>query len=76
MSKEFPMPEYKIREYTEEEYKADMEKLLKDNGLRNAVKIYLDKMDEETSMCGYVTHRMIQELACDILYLIELEEEG
>ena len=52
-----------------------MERLLKDYGLRNAVKLYLDKMDEETSMCGYVTHRMVQELGCDILFLIELEEK-
>ena len=69
------MTEFTIREYTEEEYKADMERLLKDYGLRNAVKLYLDKMDEETSMCGYVTHRMVQELGCDILFLIELEEK-
>lgn len=61
-----------LREYTEEEYKADMQKLLAEKGLYNAVKVYCDKIDEVASNLGYLGHRDIQEYLCDILCLIEL----
>ena len=61
-----------LREYTKDEYKADMQKLLEEKGLYNAVKIYCDKIDEVASDFGYISHRDIQEFLCDILYLIEI----
>ena len=61
-----------LREYTKEEYKADMKKLLEEKGLYEAVKVYCDKIDEVAGNWGYVDHRDIQEFLCDILYLIEL----
>ena len=61
-----------LKEYTQEQYKADMQKLLTEKGLKDAVQIYADKINEEVSGTGYVMHRTVQEYLCDILYLIEL----
>lgn len=63
-----------LREYPREEYEADMRKLLTEKGLSGAVKIYLDKIDEEVSDTGYVTHRTVQEFLCDILFLAQEAE--
>lgn len=66
---------FNLVEYTEEEYKADMQKLLAEKGLHDAVEVYCDKIDEVAGVLSYVPHRTIQEFLCDILYLIDLEKE-
>lgn len=66
--------EFTLKEYTVEEYDRDMKDLLKSKGLTNAVKVYCDKIDEETRSTGYIMHRTVQEYLCDILYLVELSE--
>ena len=66
------MAEFNLREYTQDEYKADMQKLLEEKGLYDAVKIYCDKINEVASSFGYISHMDIQEFLCDILYLIEI----
>ena len=62
-------------EYTEEQYQSDMQKLLAEKGLHDAVEIYCDKINEVAGVLTYVSHRDIQEFLCDILYLIDLEKE-
>lgn len=68
------MPNYTLREYTQEEYEADMQKLLTEKGLRDAVEKYCDRINDVSSALGYVQHREVQECLCDILYLIELDK--
>ena len=65
------MSEFNLREYTQEEYEADMKKLLAEKGLYDAVKVYCDKINDVASNLSYVEYRDIQEFLCDILYLIE-----
>ena len=65
------MSEFNLKEYTQEEYEADMKKLLAEKGLYDAVKVYCDKINDVASNLSYVEHRDIQEFLCDILYLIE-----
>lgn len=62
-------------EYTEKEYRADMQKLLAEKGLHDAVAIYCDKINEVAGVLSYLPHRDIQEYLRDILYLIDLEKE-
>ena len=69
------MGEITLKEYTQEEYEADMKKLLTEKGLKGAVKEYLDKIDEEVSGTRYIMHRAVQEYLCDVLYLVELYEK-
>lgn len=69
------MIEYTLREYTQEEYKADMQKLLKEKGLYKAVEDKCDKINSLSSVLSYLPHREIQEIMCDILFLIELDKE-
>ena len=66
------MNEFTLKEYTHEEYKADMQKLLKEKGLYKAVEDKCDKINSLSSVLSYLPHREIQELMCDILFLIEL----
>ena len=68
------MCKFTLREYTQEEYEADMDKLLKEKGLYGAVKVYCDKINEVAEGLSYVPHRDIQEFLCNILYLIEQEK--
>ena len=63
-----------IKEYTPEQYRADMQKLLKEKGLQGAVEVYCDKIEEVASCLSYIGHREIQEYLCDILFLIELDK--
>lgn len=70
------MSEFNLVEYTQEEYEADMKKLLAEKGLHDAVESKCDRINSISSVLGYVAHREIQELMCDILYLIELEQTG
>lgn len=66
------MPEFTLREYTPEEYEKDMKELLKEKGLKGAVKKYLDSINSEATRLRYLQCRSIQECLCDIDYLIEL----
>ena len=68
------MPEFDLKEYTQEEYAADMQKLLSEKGLKGAVQEYCDKINEEAQSLPYVPHGTIQEYLCDILFLIEESE--
>ena len=70
------MAEYTLKEYTQDEYKTDMQKLLDEKGLYKAVEDKCDRINSLTSALSYLPHREIQELMCDILYLIELERTG
>ena len=64
--------EFTLREYTKEEYKADMQKLLSEKGLYGAVEFYCDKINDVTKDLSYLQRREIQEYLCDILYLVEM----
>ncbi len=66
---------FNLVEYTEEEYKADMQKLLAEKGLHDAVEVYCDKINEVAGVLSYLPHRDIQEFLSDILYLIDLYKE-
>lgn len=70
------MREFTIKEYTEEEYKADMQKLLEEKGLYKAVEDKCDRINSLSSTLRYLPHREIQELMCDILFLIDLQGEN
>ena len=61
-----------FREYTDDEYKADLRKELEENGLYKSVSKRLDEINTITSVLGYLGHRYVQELMCEVLDLIEL----
>lgn len=69
--------EYTLREYTKEERESDMRKELETTSLYNAVKHRCDLIDDEciVHQLGYIPHRVIQELMCEILDLIELNNQ-
>ena len=69
------MSEFTLREYTQEEYEADMKKLLKEKGLHDAVEKYCDDINSYASALSYIGHRGIQEFLCDILFLIDLDKD-
>lgn len=69
------MSEFTLREYTQEEYKAEMQRLLAEKGLHDAVKEYCDEINDTASALPYVPHRIIQEFLCNILFLIDLDKE-
>ena len=48
------MDNYTLREYTNEEYEADMRKLIAEKGLHDAVKEYTDKIMEEVAGLSYI----------------------
>ena len=63
-----------IKEYTKEEYEADMKAKLAELGLYKAVEEILDEMVEQNRGFSYAHFSLITEWACDILKLIELAE--
>lgn len=64
-----------VREISNEEYKARMEKLIEEKGLYGAVESVCDEINEEYALHrDYLTCRGIQECLCDILFLVELKE--
>lgn len=65
-----------LREYTQDEYRADMKKLLTERGLHGAVEKYCNDINEIASALSYLPHREIQECLCNIIYLIDLKEQG
>ena len=68
------MADFTLKEYTQDEYKADMQKLLEEKGLYKAVEDKCDRINSLASILRYLQHREIQELMCDILILIELDK--
>lgn len=70
------MNEFTLKEYTQEEYEADMKKLLKEKGLHDAVEHFADRINSLASVLNYVAHREVQECLCDILFLIDLDKEN
>ena len=68
-------PEFEIREYPPDEYKADMLMLLNKKGLYGAVKVYLDKIMEEASNLSYIPHMTIAEFCNDVLFLVEMKKD-
>jgi len=69
------MSGFELREYTPDEQREDMRKLLKDKGLHGAVEQYCDDINSYASALSYMGHRGIQECLCNILDLID-EYEG
>lgn len=65
-----------IKEYTKEEYEADMKTKLTELGLYKAVEEVLDEIVEENRGFSYSHFSLITELCCDVLKLIELAERG
>ena len=63
-----------IKEYTKEEYEADMKAKIKELGLYKAVEEILDEMVEQNRHLSYAHFSLMAEWACDILKLIELAE--
>lgn len=63
-----------IKEYTQEEYEADMKQRLADKGLYKAVEEILDDIVDANRGFSYAHFSLITEWACDILKLIELKE--
>lgn len=63
-----------IKEYTKEEYEADMKAKLKDLGLYKAVEQVLDEIVEENRNFSYAHFSLMTEMCCDILKLIKLSE--
>ena len=70
------MSEFTLREYTQEKYKADMQKLLSEKGLHDAVDHFADRINSLASVLNYGAHREVQECLCDILFLIDLDKEN
>lgn len=66
--------DYTLREYTKEEQEADFRKELETTSLYNSVKKRCDLINDEcvNQQMGYIPHRCIQELMCEILDLIKL----
>ena len=60
-----------LREYTNDEYKADLRKELEENGLYESVSKRLDEINVMTSELSYLRRRYVQEMMCEILDLIE-----
>lgn len=63
-----------LKEYTAEEYEADMKAKLNELGLYKAVEEVLDEIVEENRGFSYAHFGLITEWCCDILKLIELAE--
>ena len=61
-----------LREYTYDEYKADLRKELEENGLYESVKKRLDEINTITSELSYLKHRHVQEKMCEVLDLVEM----
>ena len=68
------MSEYTLRSVTKEMYEEQMQKLLDEKGLHDAVEKYADRINSLSSVLSYVPHREVQECLVDILFLIDLAE--
>lgn len=65
-----------LREYTEAEYKADLQKELDNGGLYEAIKKRCDEINDVCGCLRYVSHRYVQELLVEILYLVEEDQKN
>lgn len=65
-----------LKEYTQEEYEADMKAKLTELGLYKAVEEILDELVDENRNFSYVHFSLMTEWACDILKLIELADKA
>lgn len=64
-----------LREYSQEDYKHDMQALFAEKGLFGAIKVYADKINEEVAGTSYSLLCMtVQEYLCDILFLAQEAE--
>ena len=63
-----------VKEYTKEQYEADMRKKLKSKGLLKAVWDTLDDVIEVCRKLGYADFLFATEKCNDVLHLIELAE--
>ncbi len=61
-----------LREYTNDEYKSDLRRELKENGLYKSVERRVDEINIMASGLSYLDHRYVQEILCEVLDLIEL----
>lgn len=75
MSENEPI-EFTLKEYSQKEYKADMQRLLAEKGLHDAVEHFADRINSLASVLNYGAHREVQECLCDILFLIDLDKEN
>ena len=67
------MSDFTLKEYTQEEYNADLKQLLDEKGLHDAVEGICDRINSIASILDYLKHREIQELLCEILDLIDMD---
>ena len=67
--------EFTLKKYTQKKYETDMLKLLRDKGLKEAVREQLDKIIEDLAGLSYVPNMGIKESADNILYLCNLQED-
>ena len=67
------MSDFTLKEYTQDEYNADLKQLLNEKGLHDAVEGICDRINSITSILDYLKHREIQELLCKILDLIDMD---
>ena len=67
------MSDFTLKEYTQEEYNADLKQLLDEKGLHDAVEGICDRINSIASVLDYLKHREIQELLCEILDLIDMD---
>lgn len=63
--------EFELREYTEEEYQANLRKELTEGCLLKAIHKRCDEINYLSSNLGYITHRTIQEQMVEIQDLIK-----
>lgn len=63
-----------LKEYTKEEYEADMRQKLAEKGLYKAVEEILDDVVDANRNYSYAHFALMTDWACDILKLIELKE--
>lgn len=64
-----------LREYTQDEYTAELKMLLADKGLYEAVKVYADEIADEVRGDGYIKFSTVTEWLVAILDLIKLDKE-
>ena len=63
-----------IRQFTQDEYKADLRKELENGGLYKAIEKRCDEINDVCGCMRYVSHRYVQELLVEILDLLEEDE--
>lgn len=62
-----------LKKYTDDEYKASLEKELEEDGLYESVKKRFDVINIISSDLRWLKYAYVQEIMCEILDLIELK---